>query len=469
MQRWHLTATLTAAALLAATLAPRLGAVLPRPVEVKPTPPVIAPLPPEPEREPDGLLTVDARVDQGAILAGEPSERFLVVEVGAPELEGAPRVPVDLAVVLDASGSMSARGKIDFAKRAAKHLASNMRPDDTFTLVTFDDRAEVVVPAGAVHDVRAIHDAIDRIYEGGGTNLHAGLAYAGRELERVGGDGSVGRIVLLSDGKANKGVTGPAAIAASAGDLSRSGITISTVGLGLDYNEDLLADIADLGGGSYDFVDDPRQLEQVFADELERSAQVVARDVTVRLDLAPGVEPLEIVGWHAERDVDGWRVWLGDVHAGETRKIITRVRVHAGEEGEVAVAKVRASYHDLIEGSMSSTHADATVRVTRETDVVSRSVDRDAALAASRAWGHRFLDLSARAFAEGEVEASQRLIDQGHRVLEDASHRLSSPSLAEEARELRRQREVYESYEPSSREGQRAIKGGKEMFRGRAR
>src|SRR5690606_5151190 len=138
------------------------------------------------------------------------------------------------------------------------------------------------------------------------------------------------------------------------------------------------------------------------------------------------------------------------------------------EEGDLAVAKVLASYHDLIEGSMSTTHADATVRVTRDPHVVSRSVDRDAAVTAQRAWGHRFLDLSARAYAEGKVEASQRLVEQGRLVLEEASSRFASPVLAEDALELRRQRDVYASHEPSSSEGQRAIKGGKEMFRGRA-
>lgn len=467
MQRWHLTATLTAAALIGAALAPRLGAVAPRPVER--SLPAVAPLPPEPPPAREGSLTLTARLDHEAALLGAHSERFVVIELGAPAIEGAPRQPVDLAVVLDASGSMSARGKIDFAKRAAKHLAGSMRPGDTFALVTFEDRAEVVVPAGPVHDPEAVRQAIDRVYEGGGTNLHAGIVTAGRELQRVGDGEGVGRIVVLSDGNANKGVTGPASIAWSAGELAREGITVSTVGLGLDYNEDLLARIADLGGGSYDFVDDPRQLPAVFADELERSATVVARDVTVRLDLGERVEPLEIVGWDAERDADGWKIWLGDVHAGDTRKIIARVRVHAGEEGDLAVAKVLASYHDLIEGSMSSTHADATIRVTRDPHVVSRSVDRDAAVAAQRAWGHRFLDLSARAYAEGEVEASQRLVEQGRLVLEEASSRFGSPVLAEEARELRRQFEVYESHEPSSSEGQRAIKGGKEMFRGRAR
>lgn len=469
MQRWHLTASLTAAALLAVTLVPRLTAERPPapPPPEQPSPVPTPPTPPPPTTS--DTLRMTARFDQHAIFAGEAAERFLVVEIGADAIEDAPRQPVDLAVVLDASGSMSARGKIDFAKRAARHVVGMLQPEDRFTLVTFEDRAEVVVPAGPVRDPEPIRQAIDRIYEGGGTNLHAGLTEAGRELERVRRDGSVGRIVLLSDGMANKGVTDAATLATTAAGFARTGVTVSTIGLGLEYNEDLLARIADVAGGSYDFVDDPKQLERVFADEFERSAAVVARDVSVRIDLGDHIEPLELVGWDADRDAEGWRVWLGDLHAGDTRKIIARVRVHAGEEGDVPVAKVRAAYHDLIEGSMSSTYADATIRITREAAIVSGSIDREATIAARRAWGHRFLDLSARAYADGELDTSRQLVEQGRYVLEDASQRFGSPSLAEEARELQRQREVYESYEPSSSEGQRAIKGGKEMFRGRAR
>lgn len=477
MQRWHLTAALTGTALLAAMVAPRLGALTalstpaPLPQPHAPPPPITPAEAPQARSDtPSGHLLVEASLDQGAILLGQPSERFLAITLTAPEAAGEwVRRPVDLAVVLDASGSMSARGKFDYAKRAAKLLVGLMEPTDTYTLITFEDDATAVVPATRVHDPAVIQRAIDGIYEGGGTNLYAGLDRATKELENTRNEGAVRRMVVLSDGHANVGITDPTALTGYAARLAASGITVSTVGLGLDYNEDLLAQMSDLGGGSYDFVDDPRELEGVFRDELERSAAVIARNTAVHVDLPSHVELLEVIGWDTTRTDDGWTLWMGDLYAGETRKIIARVRVSGDVEGEIHVASVRADYQDLIEGLQASSHAEAPAHVTRDAHLVAASVDREAAVAAHRAWGNWYLDMSTRAYAEGDLPSSKRLIEEGKRVLESASRKLNAPALARDADELQRQSNIYDSYEPSSAEGQRAIKGGKEMFRGRAR
>ena len=118
------------------------------------------------------------------------------------------RRPVDMAVVIDASGSMSARGKIDYAKRAAKLIASEMNRDDTFSLIAFNDEATTVISGASISDDPSlIHRQIDRIYEGGGTNLFEGMARGASEVERVLDSEAVGRVVILSDGHANVGVT----------------------------------------------------------------------------------------------------------------------------------------------------------------------------------------------------------------------------------------------------------------------
>ncbi len=190
MQRWHLTLGLTGLAIGAALLAPRLTALLgpaPVPAPPDPVPPVVVgeirTTPVEVELPPPstGHLTVEAGLDRTAVLSGHASDRFLTITVSAPENLGlSQRRPVDLAVVLDASGSMSARGKIDYAKRAAKLLASSMEAGDSYALVVFNDDASTVVPATSLTDVGAIHRAIDRVYEGGGTNLYAGMEHGAR-------------------------------------------------------------------------------------------------------------------------------------------------------------------------------------------------------------------------------------------------------------------------------------------------
>jgi Ca-activated chloride channel family protein len=476
MQRWHLTAGLVGLVLAGALVAPRLsgkqGGDVPTP-PTPPTPPLIPEVPEIPEVPPvpaasdSGHLTIDAGLDRTAVLSGEGNERFLTITVGAPEDIGTvQRRPVDLAVVMDVSGSMSARGKIDYAKRAAKDLATAMEPGDVYSLVTFSDDASVVIPATRVSDPTTIHHAIDRIYEGGGTNIYAGLVKGSEEVARQVHGENVGRIVLLSDGNANVGIIDPDSLARFAAQMAGKGIAVSTIGLGIDYNEDLLARIADIGGGSYDFVDDPRQLQAVFKDELERSASVVARSTQIEVKLPAGVDGIEVLGWEAERTADGWLVDVGEVYAGDTKKIVARVKVRPeATSGEITVASAVATYHDVIDDAPGRATDDATAKITREVAVVKASIDKEKASEAAKAWGNSYLDRSARAYQEGRIAEAQAIATEGQQYLEQSAFELGDDSLAKDADNLAVQNQNFGSYAPASEEGIVTIKAAKKSSR----
>jgi Ca-activated chloride channel family protein len=478
MKRWHLTFGLTSLAIGAAFLAPRLvgrgwsGEVPPpEPPVVPEVPPVADVVPDEVPGIPAGHLVVDAGLDRTAVLRGDDAERYLTVTVTAPlETGRAVRRPVDLAVVMDTSGSMSARGKIDQARRAAKLLAAKMEPGDTYSLTVFNDDATVVVPATQVDDPTAIQLAIDRIYEGGGTNLYAGMDRGAREVRRSLREGTASRVVVLSDGNANVGVTDDNALVRFAADLAGDGIALSTVGLGLEYNEDLLARLSDVGGGTYDFVDDASQLESVFSDELARVASVVARGTTVHVKLPKGVVPVEVIGWDARPVGDGWDVYLGEVWAGDTKKIVTRVKIDGRlADGEHPVADVGAAYVDVVDGIDALATDTASVLVTGDRGRVAASVDRERSIEASRAVGSQFLDLSTRAYAQGERERSKDLAEQAVRTLRTTADALGDTTLQRDADEILDATHVYEMHAPTSSEGRTQIKLNKERFRDLAR
>ena len=472
MQKWQLTLGLSTVALAAAFLAPRLAGIGAPPASPPPATPETPTETPLAEPVRSGLLEVTAGLDHEAILRGATEERFLVINISGPDGTGHTfRRPVDMAVVIDASGSMSARGKIDYAKRAAKLIASEMNRDDTFSLIAFNDEATTVISGASISDDPSlIHRQIDRIYEGGGTNLFEGMARGAKEVERVLDSEAVGRVVILSDGHANVGVTDVDSLTRYAATIAAKGVAVSTVGLGLDYNEDLLADMADISGGTYDFVDNPRELEGVFADELNRTASLVARDTSVTVQLPDGVELLEVIGRKAESSGRGLTIPLGNVYAGETQKIIARVRVQTSTQAdELMLASVRADYFDIVDNVDGVTQAEAKVRVTDNAAVVASSVHRKRAVDANSAYGNWYLDESTRAYASGDIASSQALLRQGSTVLNTASRQLDAPELADEADDLNRQEVLYDAYTPSSDEGKRAIKGGKETFRGRAR
>jgi len=479
MQRWHLTAGLAGLAVVGAFLAPRLaGRIAPQPPEPPPVEPRVDPPVPieppvavvEPAPEAEGHLVVQARLDRNAVLRGQSQERFLAITISAPNDIGEQfRRPVDIGVVMDASGSMAARGKIDYAKRAAKLLASSMETSDVYSLVTFSDDATVIVPATAVRDSTPIQRAVDGILEGGGTNLYAGLDKGAGEVRRSLDAQSVGRIVLLSDGNANVGITDPGALGRYVSSLASQGVTVSTVGLGLDYNEDLLARLADLGGGTYDFVDDPRELTTVFSDELERSASVVARATQVTIELPEGVQGMEVIGWDATPTANGWTVWMGDVYAGDARKIIARVQVTGSQQDQMPVASISARYNDIVDGRVASSSTSATATTTNQVAQVEASLDEKTAVEAVRAWGNEYLVQSTRAYTDGDVEEAKQLAGRSRDILDGAATQYDNDTLRGDAANTRETITVYEAYAPTSAEGRRAVKATKEFYNEQSR
>jgi Ca-activated chloride channel family protein len=498
MKRWHLTFGLVTLALGAAWLAPRLaGSWRTEEVPTPPPPPiedpqaligevVTPPAPPAPV-VPLGHLVVDAGFDRSAILSTDQGERYLTITVSAPADTGRPvRRPVDLSVVLDTSGSMSSQGKIDQAKRAAKALAHEMGPGDTYSLTVFNDDALLVVPATPVDDPSRIDLAVDRILEGGSTNLYAGMDRGASEVRRTRREGAAARVVVLSDGDANVGVTDPNALVRFAADLAGDGVALSTVGVGLDFKEDLLQRLADVGGGSYDFVDDATELSTVFANELHHTAAVVATGTLVHVELPDGIAPVEVIGWDATRTDHGWDVFLGDVYAGETKKIVTRVRVDGpglarqgfgcdglgGTLGNSSCGPdvaATAHYADVVDAAEAVSTDDAEIRVTADRSVVEASLDRSRSIEATRAVGAQYLEMSTRAYERGDRAESRRLSEEGAQLLHRQSAALAAPVLENAASGLQEAQQVYDMHAPSDDEGRRAIKANKELYRDEAR
>ena len=459
MQRWKMTAGLMGLSALAVFIAPRLSAVLAPPPAAPPAaPPVVSPPPPAQPSTPTGHLSVDVRLDQSAALADRASERFITIDVIADAAPGTQaRRPVDLTVVLDTSGSMN-EGKLDQAKRATRHLAEQMGPNDTFSVVTFADRARVIQPAGPA-DPATLGRVLDRVWDYGGTNLYEGISVGADQI--VGRPEAIHRVVVLSDGHPTTGRKTDDSFHRLAGQLAQRGVSVSTVGLGLDFNEDLLASMADLGGGSYDFVSEAVDLTTVFDDELSRTASVIARDTRVALTLPEGIDGLEIIGWTATRSAGGWSVYLGDVAAGSRTRIVAKVQVSPQAAGARTI-DATATYSDLIDARRASDADTETLTITSDEVVVRRSVDPNAAAVARRAYGNWYLDMSTRSYADGDQRA-EALLEQGRALLLDAvAH---DPAAEADLAELESTRSVFESVAPSHPRARQRVKANKERYR----
>ncbi|MGW8722784.1 YfbK domain-containing protein [Streptomyces althioticus] len=295
---------------------------------------------------PDGdgfTVTVDgARTDE---------EDWSLVWVGlATRTAGADdeRPPAALTFVIDISGSMGEPGRLDLAREALGTMTDELRDDDSVALVTFSGEAETVLPMTRLGGDRdEIHDAIDSLEPTDSTNLGAGVE-TGYETAVEGlREDATNRVVLVSDALANTGETEADAILERIAESRREhGITLFGVGVGSDYGDALMEQLADRGDGHTVYVSDEKDAREVFCEELPRNIELTARDAKAQVAFDPEtVAEFRLVGYDnrrvADDDFRDDRVDGGEVGPGHTVTALYAVRTRPGAEGHLATATVR--------------------------------------------------------------------------------------------------------------------------------
>lgn len=426
MQRWQFTLLVTAGAVAGLYLAPR-----PAPA-IGESPDVPASPRPIPEVADARGLSVDARLDRDAVLQDGDGARYLVVTVTAPDAAGE-RVPVDLALVVDTSGSMGQEGKIDEAREAAHTLVDALRPGDHFALVAFDDRARVLTEGAFDGDADRLHALVGGLRDDGGTNLWDGVAAGRRSLRDA--DATARKVLVVSDGNANVGETEPDAFTDLARVYGRDGVTVSAIGLGRDFNETLLEGMADAGGGTYRFVGEPEELPSVIAAELSRTTETFARRAKVRIRAAEGVTIDQVYGWPAARSDGAVEVDVGDVPAGQSRKIVLAVDVPAEQRGGLTVAAAELTWESL-DGAYGQAWERADAYVTDDPADVEASVDEAASVAATRARAGDLARASADAWRRGDTLRARSMVQSAAVLLAEARRTIDAPELRQDAERI---------------------------------
>ncbi len=364
-------------------------------------------------------MHASVRLDHSLVAVDSEHDVHAMLELGAPSPpEDSARVPLSLALVLDRSGSMAGR-KLEVAKACAAWLVSRLRADDELAVVDYDDAVRLVTPllpvASGVHA-----PALADVHPGGSTNLSGGWLKALEQL-RATRDGRARKILLLTDGLANVGITDPAALVAMVRNAARAQVGTTTIGFGADFDEDLLTAMADAGGGNGHHAPTPDAAPAIFAEEFEGLTRLVAQNVSVEIRPAEEVEVVGVLNEYPMVAVPGGvQVALGDAYGGERRRLVLALHVpHLAELGPARVADLVVRYVSV--GEQIAEHA---VTVPIVANVVSAS---EAAAAVP----------DAEVQEEVLVLRAARARDDAIRLADDGDHVAAQRLLAETATELR--------------------------------
>ena len=311
--------------------------------------------------------------DRDVVLRGRPQEVVIKIDLSAiAGRQKVRRTPLNLAVVLDKSGSMTG-AKLEKTKQAAMQLVDRLAPNDIFSLVIFSDAARVLVPAQKVEDKEALKGKIENIQAGGSTALYAGVKMGADQIQEYFSNKRINRVILLSDGLANVGPSTPRELRRFGGDLAERGISVTTIGVGDDYNEDLMAGLAEASDANYYYVKDTEKLPEIFAKELGEMLAVAARDVRIEIICPDGVKPLGFIGRAEKFENQKTTVNLSQFTTGQDRYIFLRCLVN-GNKPEVA--RVNVNYKDeLADGSEQSASGVARINFTDDKKLSDKSLN----------------------------------------------------------------------------------------------
>ncbi|HTL30090.1 MAG TPA: VWA domain-containing protein, partial [Tepidisphaeraceae bacterium] len=327
-------------------------------------------------------LSSKLSVERSSIYRGDTRTLYVLVHFNAPELDLPPsaRPPLSLTLVLDRSGSMSDKGKIEYLREAAKMAVAQLGGRDVVSVVEFDDQITLMWPAGFARDKARLQSMIDELSPRGSTNIAGGLqrgideSHNASDKLRLSHD-TLNRVILLSDGLANTGITDPGAIAHIAADARRDGIHVSSIGLGLDYNEDLMQGIAEAGGGKYYYVESPVQLASIFQQELKSAFATRARDVHLAFHGSNAVKHVEMIGFAASSGHDVGADWP-DFYAGEERSVMLRLDIDARKIGPLSLGDFTVAWRDAQSGASGTVNLPIRVDVTGDEAIAEKSINK---------------------------------------------------------------------------------------------
>ena len=284
----------------------------------------------------DDTINVDTRLSQRVLKESSTQRVYLRIGIKGRRNESeTERTPVNVALVIDRSGSMKGQ-KIAKARDAALMAIDRLERMDTASVVVFDHRVNTLVSARRVNDHYYFKRRINEVSAGGRTAIHAAVEAAARELRRNMRPGQPSRIILMSDGQANVGPRRPFEFSELGRRLGSDGISVTTIGLGRGYNEDLMSQLASASDGNHAFARTANDLTRIFNGEFDDVLSVAAQDIEVIIETRTGITPIRTIGRNGAINGNTTRIKLQQVYGNSEFSLQLELEV----DGDVAVGNI---------------------------------------------------------------------------------------------------------------------------------
>ena len=378
-----------------------------------------------------GVVLFEGTLGNRFVKARDGNEVLAQLRLATRSITGR-RPPINLGLVIDTSGSMDG-GPIADARTAANALLDALRPGDRLAVVTFDSRTDVLLPSTVLDtdNLARVRQQLTRIRARGTTDMAGGLRAGVEEVVRNFQRGGINRVVLLGDGVPND----ESPLRAMAQAAGERGIAITALGLGPDYNETIMASVAQLSGGTFQFIRESTQMARVFRHEVLRLERVFAHNATVTLTPGPGVRIESVVGQQVAQAGGGVLVTVGDVSQGESLELLVKMTTDGHRDGaSVELLDAVLSFDDAFaEGGRFERRVYLGARATTDEAQREAARNRSVEAAAERLQAAAITVEAIRIARQGELERAREMLAQAATEAEQRA----SPADASQADEYR--------------------------------
>ncbi|MDQ7023976.1 MAG: VWA domain-containing protein [Anaerolineae bacterium] len=296
-------------------------------------------------------------LDYDVITVEQAQKLYLMARFEAEDIQGdRVRRPLNISLVIDRSGSM-AGDKIDFTKQAAQFLVQHLGSQDVLSIVLYNDKVETLFPPEQISNKDRVSQLLDEIRIRGTTNLSGGWLEGCQHVKSRLADNTLNRVILMTDGLANRGVTDASMLVSMTKQKREEGVSTTTMGLGKDFDEDLLMDMATGGGGAYYFIESPEVAPVIFQEELSGLLRVVGQNLTITVTPTSHVSSVhQLHAYPISTDGKASTYRLGDIFGNEVKTLMLELSIPAmADLGEEQIATLRFEY-DEISGETTQHH-----------------------------------------------------------------------------------------------------------------